>query len=133
MLVAPGEDSPLGLGGAPGEDVGDEGAGIALGLELVEVPVDLRGQAVDVVQGEVGKGLHLNGDQVDLFLRGNDPVGILVVGLAGGPLHQGDLSLLLGGEGGEEIGRPRPAPQRFAISFTAFIKVFSLHQISTGS
>ena len=35
VLVAPGEDSPLGLGGAPGEDVGDEGAGIALGLRCV--------------------------------------------------------------------------------------------------
>jgi len=81
MVIAPGEHRPLGLRGPPGEDVRHQTAVVALGLEGVEIPVDVRGKLLQGEIAEVAVGFQLQADEVDLALWGDVRVGVLGQGL----------------------------------------------------
>ena len=91
--VVAGEEAALGVDSAAGKDVGQKIAAEALGLQGVVGVVAGAVQAGDVVLGEIHVGLPHNGDDVDLFVRGD--VRVLILGQEGGGVR---LIVAPGGE-----------------------------------
>ena len=73
-----GEEGPLGIDGAPGEDVGEQGAGIALRLQGVPDSVYVLGELDLLKLGEVGEGLQHDAHKVHLFVLRDG--GVLILG-----------------------------------------------------
>ena len=76
QIGKPGEEAPLRVHGAAGEDVGDEVTGEALGLQCVVVSVHLGVQSGSAVLGEVVVGLQHDGDDRHLLVLGDVGVGV---------------------------------------------------------
>ena len=72
------EESPLSIDGTAGEDVGEQGARIALLPQLVEVGIDVLPELDLVIARQVGKGLQHDAHDVDLLLLRD--IGVLVLG-----------------------------------------------------
>ena len=88
------QHTALGVDGAAGEDIGDQGAVVALGLEGVEFGVGVHPGDLVHDRGQVRKGLQLGHHDADFLILGD-----VVGGVGGQELPGGVLVIALGGRG----------------------------------
>ena len=87
QLAVAGEEAPLGVHRAPGEDIGHKVSGNAFLLQLVVFLIGVIGQIHLFKPAEIVVGLQHDGDHIDLFVLGD--VGVLII------FHEGRGGILV--------------------------------------